>query len=72
MGVYLIGMHLRNVYPIDVPLSRAFLAGVYPINMHLIDVHLIDVHLMGVHLITCIFYRRVSLTGLYPLQACIS
>ena len=27
------------MYPIDVLLSRAFLADVYPIDMHLIDVH---------------------------------
>jgi hypothetical protein len=43
--------HLRNVYPIDVPLSRAFLAGVYPIDMHLIGVHLMGVHLMGISIL---------------------
>jgi hypothetical protein len=54
-------MHLSNVYSIDVSLSQAFLAGVYPIDMHLIDVHLIGVHLLGIHLL-----------GVYLLQACIS
>jgi hypothetical protein len=30
--------HLRNAYLIDISLSRAFLAGVYPVGVHLIGV----------------------------------
>ena len=30
--------HLRNAYLIDISLSRAFLAGVYPVDVHLIGV----------------------------------
>ena len=40
VSVYVMGVHLRNVYPVGVPLSRAFLSGVYPIDMHLLGVHL--------------------------------
>ena len=44
-GVYLTGYATQGrVYTIDVPLSRASLAGMYPTGMHLISVHLIDVH----------------------------
>jgi hypothetical protein len=67
MSVYLLGVHLRNVHLIDVPLSRAFLAGVYPINMNLIDVHL----LQGVHLLKVyISYRCASLKR--PSRRCAS
>ena len=49
---YLTGYATQGrVYTIDVPLSRASLAGMYPTGMHLISVHLIYVHFIGVHLL---------------------
>src|SRR5271154_1920037 len=50
------------------PSSVVYLADVHLFTgMHLIVVHLIVMHLTGVHLLqTCISYRRMSLTRIYP------
>ena len=42
---------LRDVYIIDVPLSRNSLAAMYPTGVHPVSMHLIGVHVMGVPLI---------------------
>jgi serine/threonine protein kinase len=67
--VYLIGVRisqyirLRNVYPIDLPLSQALLASVYLIGMHLIAMHpFTGVYFTGVCLL-CV-HLRASRFGL--------
>ena len=50
------------MYPIDVPLSRAFLASMHPINMHFTDVHLLGVHLAGVRLMG-VYLRAFQIWG---------